>query len=94
MADGCIRRVDFFPPSTSSDLPAAELRRVSLGLTFLESPDGILVLLKELGVTFYDLSVMAAAMGTVECFLTADVVEQARAKLSEWFGDDEIGSLT
>lgn len=37
-----------------------------------------------------DLAVMAAALGTVECFLTEDVILQARGKLSEWFGDDDL----
>lgn len=34
-----------------------------------------------------DLAVMAMALGTVECFLTEDVILQARKKLSEWFDD-------
>lgn len=36
-----------------------------------------------------DLAVMAMALGTVECFLTEDVILQARKKLSEWFDDNE-----
>lgn len=36
-----------------------------------------------------DLAVMAMALGTVECFLTEEVILQARAKLSEWFGEDD-----
>ena len=36
-----------------------------------------------------DLAVMAMALGTVECFLTDEVIIQAREKLSEWFDDED-----